>query len=130
MSVHQVLGQRKDCLQPVERNWKRLVLMLIGASVFVLLLVILCPHAKVAYLAYRVHSAKTSDEERVAFALVARWSPHGTVIAFLDSQGHDLGSPGTFNYQEVTAVQIHWTCGGALQHELLDNQNLVTLLGE
>jgi len=130
MPATQLHRQNADNTQPRKRNKKRLILMLLVASLFVLLLVVLYPHAKVAYLAYRIQAARTAHEERVAFALVSKWSPHGTVIAMLDSKGNNLGALGTFDYADVRAVEIRWPCGRILRHDLLDKENLASLVGE
>lgn len=123
-------SQCGDHARPLHRNRKRFVLLILGVAVVVVLLLILYPHAKVAYLAYRVEAAETAQEEWVAFVLLNKWSPHGTTVTLLDANGDDLGPEGTFDYADVHAVEVKWPCGRAVRRRLLDNINLVPLLGE
>lgn len=86
------------------------------------------------FLAHRIRSAETAQEEYEALCQANYWFHQGLAPSYslhtLDTDGVEFRPWQTGGYDRVGTVTIQWTTGASVTRELLDTKPMGCLMGE
>ncbi|MCX5684427.1 MAG: hypothetical protein NT049_12175 [Planctomycetota bacterium] len=111
---------------------RQVLLRILATTAAMLMAVLLLPLVIVRYLAWRVASAKTSEEEVAALTAVHSWSAIlwlGYSVRFFDQDGVAVRLRARGDMERIVFIEIEWDYGCRTRRRLMQ-KNLGTLLYE